>query len=214
MLSVPFLPLLNADALGDEAMRSLACLPSHSIACVSWKAFSYAPQAEVKIAQTEACLLLQYAVREACIRAKFTQPNEAVWTDSCVEFFVSFDDKKTYYNLETNCIGTPLMRYNIRPHEGPMATPQQLSRIRTRSTLGAQPIAAQSGDFAWTLTLAIPYDCFFAHSFASLRGQNVFANFYKCGDELVQPHYLSMFPINTPAPNFHVPEFFQQLKMA
>lgn len=207
MIKIPFLPADDISTL----FQQLANVPSHPIACVNWKDYDYAPQVEVKIAQSSAALLLQYAVQEKCIRAKCTQGNGEVWKDSCVEFFVSLDNKKTYYNFELNCIGVPLLRYNQRPHEGPMATPQVLADIHTKSSLGTQPIALQSGNFAWTLSAAIPYTCFFAHNIKNLAQETVFANLYKCGDELETPHFLSLFPIHTPTPNFHCPEFFEQL---
>lgn len=40
------------------------------------------------------------------------------------------------------------------------------------------------------------------------------ANFYKCGDGLTVPHYLSWSPIVTEKPDFHRPEFFNQIKLA
>jgi hypothetical protein len=39
------------------------------------------------------------------------------------------------------------------------------------------------------------------------------ANFYKCGDETPEPHFLSWNPIDLPKPNFHVPQFFGQLEL-
>ncbi|MBR3471266.1 MAG: hypothetical protein IKH22_01600, partial [Prevotella sp.] len=37
---------------------------------------------------------------------------------------------------------------------------------------------------------------------------------YKCGDCLSVPHYLSLFPITTERPDFHRPEFFQDIVFA
>ena len=36
-------------------------------------------------------------------------------------------------------------------------------------------------------------------------------NFYKCGDNCRQPHYLSWSPIALEKPNFHCPEFFGEI---
>jgi hypothetical protein len=208
MIPVPYLPIPHLRTIEDVPEQALASLTAHPIACVNWEACPYAPEVTLKIAHTPSHLLLQYHVREKSIRAQYTQGNQAVWTDSCVEFFVSPDHKKTYYNFEFNCIGTPLLRHNVRPHEGPHATPELLSAILTKSSLGRDPIAIQQGDFSWQLLVAIPHTCFFAHQISDLRGQTLFGNAYKCGDELPEPHFLSLFPIRTPTPNFHVPEFF------
>ena len=47
---------------------------------------------------------------------------------------------------------------------------------------------------------------------SSLDGQTIKANFYKCGDELQTPHFLSWNPINIEKPDFHRPDFFGSLE--
>ncbi|MFA5695554.1 MAG: carbohydrate-binding family 9-like protein, partial [Proteiniphilum sp.] len=47
----------------------------------------------------------------------------------------------------------------------------------------------------------------------SLSRQQIRANFYKCGDETAEPHYISWSPIDLPAPDFHAPQFFGLLEM-
>ncbi|MDR2814586.1 MAG: hypothetical protein LBB79_08055 [Prevotellaceae bacterium] len=214
MIHVPHIPL-HVHSARDMAPQLFAQIPSHPIACANWKKdFPYVPKVEVKVAHTLSHLLLRYEVQENSIRAKYTQHNQKVWTDSCVEFFASLDGGKTYYNFEFSCIGTPLLRYNVKPHEGDMASPQTLDGILTSSSLGKQPIdEVKNGEVEWQLAVAIPYAAFFAHCLTDLKGQTLSANFYKCGDELTEPHYLSLFPIHTPKPDFHTPEFFQPLEL-
>jgi hypothetical protein len=209
MVQVPYIDV-HLSSIADVSEKILAQIPAHAIACANWKEFPYTPNVEVKIAHTPSHLLLHYQVREKCIRAKYTEPNAAVWTDSCVEFFISFD-KKTYYNFEFNCIGTPLLRYNTAPHVGTFATLDTMRSMLTGSSLGKNAIDLKSGDFTWQLTIAIPYACFFAHNFSTLKNVPAHANFYKCGDELDEPHFLSLFPIGTPKPDFHCPPYFGEL---
>ncbi|MDR1406405.1 MAG: hypothetical protein LBI89_04295 [Prevotellaceae bacterium] len=211
MIHVPCFPALELHSLRDVPAEALKPLPSYPVACANWKEYPYAPFVTVKMACTRTHMLLYYEVRENSIRARHALPNEPVYTDSCVEFFVSPDDRQTYYNFEFNCIGTPLLRHNIKPHEGPRATPALLATILTESSLGSRPFERMDGDFTWQLAVAIPFTCFFAHPPRSRRGQTLFANCYKCGDRLTTPHYLSLFPIRTPAPDFHVPESFRPL---
>ena len=61
--------------------------------------------------------------------------------------------------------------------------------------------------------LVIPAECYFHHQITDLSGMTIRANFYKCGDKLQQPHFLSWNPISTPRPNFHVPQFFGTLEL-
>ncbi|MGL4364122.1 MAG: carbohydrate-binding family 9-like protein [Bacteroidales bacterium] len=213
MLSIPYISLPHLNAFDANILQLFSTMPAYNIKCCNWEQeFPYTPEVKVKIAQTDSLILLQYQVQENCIRAKYTQANGKVWTDSCVEVFISLDNKKTYYNCEFNCIGTPLISYNTKPREGQRAKPEILSKILTHSTLGNKLIPLQNGSFNWTLTIAIPYTCFFAHRIDNLKGKKISANFYKCGDELTIPHFLSMFPIATRNPNFHCPEYFCELQ--
>ena len=53
--------------------------------------------------------------------------------------------------------------------------------------------------------------CDFSHEMADLNGKTMRANFYKCGDLLQTPHFLSWAPIDLPQPKFHCPEFFGEV---
>ena len=46
------------------------------------------------------------------------------------------------------------------------------------------------------------------NSVGNLDGKSFRAHFYKCGDKLQQPHFLSWNAIGNPKPNFHLPQFF------
>ena len=46
----------------------------------------------------------------------------------------------------------------------------------------------------------------------SLRGLHARANFYKCGDGLTVPHFVTWAPIATEKPDYHRPEFFADLQ--
>lgn len=44
-------------------------------------------------------------------------------------------------------------------------------------------------------------------------GGVLYANFYKCGDDTPQPHFISWSPIDLPKPDFHAPQFFGALEL-
>jgi hypothetical protein len=67
-------------------------------------------------------------------------------------------------------------------------------------------------DTTWEVALIIPYAAFFKHQIQSLDGKEIKANFYKCGDELQTPHFLSWNPIKIEKPDFHRPDFFGTLE--
>jgi hypothetical protein len=44
-----------------------------------------------------------------------------------------------------------------------------------------------------------------------LKGKTCRANFYKCGDDLPEPHFLSWNNIIADKPDFHLPQYFGTL---
>ncbi|NJK98812.1 MAG: hypothetical protein HC905_31345 [Bacteroidales bacterium] len=111
-------------------------------------------------------------------------------------------------NLEFNCIGTTLVGFGFGKTGRERAGLEITEKIQRFSSLGKNAIDFQEGDFTWTLTLIIPLSAFFRHQISDLSGLTAKANFYKCGDELSNPHYISWRPIDFAKPNFHLPEFF------
>ena len=184
---------------------------SENIEQVNWNAFPYKPEVSFKIAHSGTEIYLQYQVREKYIRAKHKQDNESVWTDSCVEFFISPVDDGSYYNFEFNCIGTALVGFGYGKPDRERAGIEITSKIERNSSLGSEAIKNKAGDFSWQLTLIIPLNAFYKHNLDTLSGLKAKANFYKCGDELKEAHYVSWMPIQFERPNFHLPEFFGEL---
>jgi hypothetical protein len=78
---------------------------------VNWIEFPYKPDVSVQIAFNENELFLRYQVKEQSVKAEIKESNGWVWTDSCVEFFLSPEGNDEYYNLEMNCIGTILFGF-------------------------------------------------------------------------------------------------------
>lgn len=189
--------------------RLLHAFEEHQIDQVNWPdLYPYRPEVSFKIAYTQESLYIHYQVKEDFVRAQYIRPNENVWEDSCVEFFVSFDNRATYYNLEFNVLGTGLMGYGpaIKSERNRLdaATIEQISTYTQ--------LVQKGGQKAWGLIMEIPWAVFKFTEISGFKQQQVFANFYKCGDALPQPHFISWEAINYATPNFHRPEYFGQLK--
>lgn len=192
--------------------RSLTELPMQEIACNNWAAeYPYAPRVRFAAGHDGERLLLRFEVEEACTAAKVTEDNGPVWTDSAVEFFISFDETG-YYNFEFNCIGRALLGFRKTKPDVRHADGRIMGLIVRRPSLGGEPFGERRGDNRWTLEAEIPAAAFFAHDFGTLDGLRARANVYKCGDDLSQPHFLSWQPIGTEKPNFHVPEYFGEVE--
>ena len=184
----------------------------HRIDTINWKNFNYKPEAEFAIAYSDHEIFLKYFIKENYFKAEKTETNQAVYEDSCVEFFVSPEDDGIYYNLEFNGIGTCLMGTGTSRENSRRANPEIVSKIRRFSSVGEKPASEKVGKFEWTITAAIPFGVFFYHKIKELEGKSFRANFYKCGDKLTVPHYLTWNPVGTKKPDFHQPDYFGLLK--
>lgn len=183
----------------------------HSIDVVNWKDYPYKPEVSFRIAHTGREILLHYKVKEAGVRAVAAGDNGRVWEDACVEFFVSPEGDDCYYNFECNCIGKLLVQGGAVNERRPTASPEVLGMVKRWSSLGSEPFEERPGECSWELVMVIPVSAFFKHSVDSLDGKTMKGNFYKCGDKLQTPHFLSWNPILLKQPMFHCPAYFGTL---
>jgi hypothetical protein len=182
------------------------------VGVLNWKEFDYKPDVSFSIAYTGKEILLKYYIREEWFKAEMTETNQKVFEDSCVEFFVSPADDGIYYNLEFNGIGTCLMGSGTTRADRRRAEPSVISDIRRKSSAGSDCIHERKGLFSWDITIAIPLTVFYRHKINELKGKVFRANFYKCGDKLSKPHYVTWKRVGTPNPDYHRPEYFGFLK--
>jgi hypothetical protein len=197
----------------DEISDKLDKLDSkHIIDIVNWNDFSYKPDVSFSIGYTSREILLKYYITEQYFKAEKTETNEMVCEDSCVEFFVSPVDDGTYYNFEFNGIGTCLLGNGTGREDSKRVDPGIVSKIRRQTSVGKNPVKELKGPFSWTITIAIPIETFFQHKIKELKGKTFRANFYKCGDMLSVPHFLTWNPVGTEKPDYHRPEYFGVIK--
>ncbi|MCI0922142.1 carbohydrate-binding family 9-like protein [Sphingobacterium rhinopitheci] len=166
--------------------------------------FPYAPNATFKIVHSDTYIGINYVIAEEFVKAQAIRSNENVWEDSCVEFFVSFDNKKTYYNFEFNVLGTGLIGYgsSVKSERNRLSA----EKIDTIDTI--TQVVKRDGTKEWEIYLIIPKGLFSVNDFT---GKVFHGNFYKCGDGLPNPHFIAWNNIDHPSPNFHLPQFFGEL---
>jgi hypothetical protein len=184
----------------------------HSIEEINWEGYKYKPDVKFSIGYAGNEILLKFYVTEDHFKAEKTVTNDMVCEDSCVEFFVSPSDDGIYYNIEFNGIGTCLMGSGTARQNNTKADPSIISKIRRKASPVSVPVSEKKGLFPWTITIAISSALFFHHNIKKLKGKTFRANFYKCGDKLSIPHYLTWNPVETSNPDFHQPGFFGMLK--
>jgi hypothetical protein len=175
-----------------------------------WSGTGYFPLVTFSIAYAKDGIAIKYFVKEQHTKATFQAVNDPVYEDSCVEFFIGFGDDNNYYNLEFNAFGTALVRFG-KDRTGRVTLPNdKVSSIKTLSNINWADDPA--GFNSWQLTLLIPFDVFVYHDVKTLQGTSSRANFFKCGDELPEPHFISWSNIISPVPDFHLSEFFGTIK--
>ena len=185
---------------------------TQAVGCVNWPdKYPDRPEVDFGIRCTGAELLLRFRVREAVTRAVCTADRQNVWEDSCVEFFFAPLPDGLYYNFECSCTGRLYMACG-RGRENRVFLPDEAySAVRRRPSLGTEAFGLREAVPEWSLELEIPARALAFHELESFSGLHARGNFYKCGNMLPQRHYLSWAPVDTPAPDFHRPEFFEPI---
>jgi len=208
---IPYIEALNGikiecagKMLADEGKRE-------AIDKLNWvKAFPYRPIVTFNIGYSSNAIFIKYDVHGSMLRAIYTNDQEPVYEDSCVEFFCKKPDSEYYFNFEFNCIGTCLAaRRKNKKEDVQRLSPDEMKQIERHSSLARRAFKEMEGMFVWDLVVKIPF---------SLLGfgegeipDKLLGNFYKCADGTESPHYLSWSPIQTETPNFHRPDFFGEL---
>ena len=199
------------EAAAVPALMDAAGIEFNPIACVNWKEYPYQPDVKFRAAHTGDAILLHYQVTEASVRAVATADDGRVWEDACVEFFLSPESNDFYYNFECKCAAKVLVLGGRAGGERPGAAEDVLKSVKRWASLGTEPFEERVGECTWEVALVIPASAIFRHEIADLNGKAMRANFYKCGDLLQTPHFLSWSPIDLPQPKFHCPEFFGEI---
>ena len=197
-----------------EKMLDSLEIPYNDLNSLNWPSqYPYRPQVKFRIAYSTDEIYLQYIVQERYLRAVYDKDEGSMpYKDSCVEFFIipsSVDS--VYYNLELNCIAIGTFAGGAKRTERIRFDSSVMSKIRRYSTLGNSGFDTREGEFEWSLVVALPIELFSISEIEPLDGRTVKANFFKCGDDLPERHYLSWNPVGTERPNFHTPDYFGNL---
>lgn len=195
--------IVNADNVSDSFDKEGVVY--NTLTQINWKDYPYKPDVKFRIAHDGNNIYMNWKVDEQEIKAVCEVDGGNVWEDSCVEFFVAFDSSN-YYNIETNCIGKVLVQSGKGRDSREMLPLDVIGKIQRWASLGDKAIATGAG--SWELSLIIPKELFIKGEVKSLDNIPAKANFYKCGDELKVPHFITWNPIETETPNYHVPQFF------
>lgn len=186
--------------------------PFNPLTFVNWPEYPYLPESDVRLSLSGDALHIEYRVNEQAVLARFDQDGDRVWTDSCIECFIRPSDSNVYYNIECSCIGTLLIARGNSRNGRTLLPAETLATVKREASLGRAPFGLKEEPTRWTLSLDIPFEVFGEDS-NMFNSDSLRFNVYKCGDDLPTPHFVSLFPIPIPEPDFHRPDYFGTLKL-
>jgi len=212
-LKIPYFSELNSDSLSNITNALSEKGASDMIEKLNWaKQFPYKPLTEFSVLRNDDSLFIRFFVRGNMLKAVYSEDQSPVYKDSCVEFFCKVPSADYYYNFEFNCIGTcSASRRKSRTEDVQRLTAEELLTIKRFSSIGRKAFKEMQGMFEWELTVEIPLKLIDIDT-ANLPKQ-LMANFYKCADDTVSPHYVSWNPIKSESPEFHRPDCFGLLEL-
>jgi len=177
----------------------------------------FRPETQAKMMYDDENIYVIFHVRDRYVRCLTKEINGPVWEDGAVEFFFAPDSGQPlfYFNLETNCGGTPLMHYNLVPRkESKELAIDDIKKIEIAHSLPQIIDPEMTDPVTWTLEYRIPLAMLEKYSNVTHpeKGVEWRANFYKIAENNSNHHYITWSVIENSNPDFHLPQFFGKLK--
>ena len=182
------------ECINDKAWESAEVA---KIDTVNWAGYGDCPNTTAKLLYNDYGIYVRFETDEKPLLARFSGQNDAVCRDSCMEFFVRFNENDPrYFNFEFNPFGTMYLalRTSRNDSEHPLEDKKYFN------------VKSYVDEEKWVLQFTIPFE--FADKKLGGHTQKMYGNLYKCGDETENPHYASYYPVLTEAPDYHRPEYF------
>ncbi len=192
-------------------------IPSVELMNTMGRVPEFLPRTQIKLMYNEKYIYGIFKVDDKFVRSVRTEINSDVSNDSCVEFFFTpyHDVSVGYFNLEINAGGTPLIRFQKKQYVGQIK--MDIDDIKKIIIAHSMPKVVEpelKEPVTWTIEFKIPLDMLNKYykiekPKAGVKWRN---NFYKCGEETSNPHYMTWNKVINPVPKFHMPEFFGELE--
>jgi hypothetical protein len=177
----------------------------------------FVPKVQAKLMYDQENIYGIFQVEDRYVRSIVREYNGSVSTDSCVEFFFAPDSDLplSYFNLEINAGGTPLIFYVAKPWDKfTKLEKEDIEQIEIAHSLPEVVDPEITEPTTWYIEYRIPLSMLEKHSKVSppKKGTVWKANFYKTGSKTSSPNFLTWSFVDHPKPNFHLPQFFGTLE--
>lgn len=173
-----------------------------------WGYDKYKPEIYFQIVYDEKGFKVLFTVGEKNPKRDMKNHFDPVNLDSCVEIFLNFDPKtsKRYMNFEVNANGAMNVAFRADRHDKVVLKKEEVEGFF---------IKAEVFDDYWTVGYTISYDFIKSYypEFDINKCEYLLGNAYKCGDETEIEHYIALFDVGTPTPDYHRIEYFQKFEL-
>jgi len=175
------------------------------------------PNTQLKLVYDDLSLIFIFRVEDQFVRAMAQHHQEAVYKDSCVEFFFTpgSEVSQGYFNFEINCGGKMLFHFQKVPRtESVLVAEVDLAKIEVTHSLPDRIEEELDRPIVWIIQCKMPFKIlksYFPNLQTPRPGVRWRANFQKCADDSSHPHWLTWAKINHPVPDFHRPQDFGTL---
>ena len=175
------------------------------------------PLTHTRLAYDDEYIYVIFRVEDQYVRAISQNHGNTVWKDSCVEFFFTpcDDVSQGYFNLEMNCGGLILIRFQnpVTNYRIPFDA-GNFNEIKVFHSMPKIVDPEITEPTTWVVEYQIPYALL--EKFTSItkpeKGAIWKANLYKCADESSHPHWLTWSYLGRSDEDFHAPEYFGTLE--
>lgn len=176
------------------------------------------PKVQTKVVYDEEAIYVIFHVEDQYVKCLMNHYQDPVSKDSAVEFFFTpgNDISKGYFNLEVNCGGTGLFKFQKMPRKNQIKIPKAtFDKIEIAHSLPTIVDPEIMDPVTWTIEYRIPFNIlteYYGKIDYPAPGVEWKANFYKIADNSSHPHWLTWSHVDNPTPQFHLPEYFGTLK--
>ena len=192
MLKIPY----------DKDLK-LPAAPLGAMELYPWDESGYTPKATITMVYNEEMLRVRLQSPICELTVLTNQDDGPVWKDNCLELFLApYPDHPDYINFECN----PLCAMVIGKGAGRKNRISLVSLLKPLMKVSSTIYAGKGYEINYTIPLAALAEIYDRPLLQ--KGDILRMNAYICGEATPIMHFGMLFPIETPAPDFHRPEFF------
>ena len=169
-----------------------------------WNDNDYRPDVRFELGMNEIGFTMHITIPEANPMREKTEHFDAVWEDSCVEWFVNFAPEicDRYFNFEVNALGTINVSFRKDRYDSKFLELEDVESLN---------IQTEILEDRWIVDYTVPFTLIekYIPGYEFKEGMTIKANFYKCGGEI--RHHGMWQPVKVEKPDFHRPEYFGEI---